>query len=100
MVAVCCGVDKAREILSNFLVGIVNFFKELLLTLEPLVSNMGIKEAAITIVLIGLVTVFSVLIGYKLTKKGKRKAKRVIKDGVEIASTVSEITSAKRDKRK
>ncbi len=98
--AVCCGVDKAREFLSNFLVGIVNFFKELLPTLEPLISNMGIKEAVIVFVLIGLVTGFSVLFGYKLTKKDKRKTKRVIKDGVEIASKVSEITSAKSGKRK
>lgn len=100
LIAVCCGVDKAREFLCNFWVGIVNFFEELLPTLEPLVSNMGIKEAIIVIVSIGLVIGVSILIGCKLTKKDKRKVKRAIKDGVEIATTVSEITSAKSGKRK
>lgn len=100
MVAVFCGVDKAREMICDLLKGIANFFEELLPTLEPLVSNMGVKETAIALVLIGLVVGVSALIGCKLTKKDKRKVKRAIKDGVEIASTVSELTSAKNGKRK
>lgn len=98
LIAVCCGVDKAREFLCNFLVGIVNFFKELLPTLEPLVPNMGIKETVIVIVLIALVICGSFLLGHNLKKKDKRKVKRVIKDGVEIASKVSEINSARKGK--
>ena len=96
--AFCCGIDKVKELISSIFAGGKSIIVDIFPTLEPLVSNMGIKDAAITIVLIGLVVGVSALIGCKLTKKDKRKVKRAIKDGVEIASKVSEITSARKGK--
>ncbi len=96
--AFCCGIDKVKELISSIFAGGRSIIENIFPTLKPLVSNMGIKEAVIVLIIVGLVTGVPAFIGCKLTKKDKRKVKRTIKDGVEIASKVSEFTSARKGK--
>lgn len=99
-IAVFCGLDEARQLVTDMLSAVIRLAKMLPELLKPLLPVMGFDTVAITLAVFAVIVTVLALRGYQWNKRKKKKVLQICGDAVDLASTVSTLSSAKRSQMK
>ena len=99
-IAVFCGSDEARQLVADMFSAVIRVAKMLPELFETLLPVMGVDTVAITLAVFAVIVTVLALRGYQCNKRKKKKVLQICGDAVDLASTVSTLSSAKRGQMK